>query len=193
MNWQFRFSGVVRHRPLTLLYPGRLSSHRAEACAAVRSSQGQALVEMSLVLPLLLLLMLNMINFSFYIYDWITVNDATRAAAEYQVYNGNAISGGGSPTYANVKSVVTNDAVSLPGGNSTICVVIQSTLNGAATLDPSSPASCFGLTPTTHADPETTYRAWFVDVYYPFVPLVSGLSLISSQTIHQQAVMRSMQ
>ena len=51
-------------------------------------SRGQALIEAALLLPMLLVLMLNGINFGLYIYAWVTVNDAARAAAEYAVDNG---------------------------------------------------------------------------------------------------------
>ena len=160
--------------------------------AGLASTRGQALVETALLLPVLLVLMLNIMNFSLFIYGWITVNDAARAAAEYQIYNGNAVGSATSvPSYALVQAVVTNDTSSLPG-SPIICVEVQSKLNGTVTLASGSPA-CSAAS-AAQADPEpAAYTSWSVDVSYTFVPVFSVLSLMSTQTIHQQVAMRSMQ
>jgi hypothetical protein len=75
---------------------------------------GQALIEFALILPLLFLLILNLVNFSTYIYACITVANATRAGAQYMVMGGAWANSPQPPNAALVESVVRLDASSLP-------------------------------------------------------------------------------
>jgi Flp pilus assembly protein TadG len=140
------------------------------------------------VLPLLLILMLNIINFGLFIYGWISVSDAARVAAEYQVYNGVVVGSNGSPpSFSSVQSVANADLTALPG-NPSVTVQVQSMFNGTATC---LSASC---SYTAQADPEPTkYKSYTIDVFYTFTPVASALNLISPSTIHKQVVMRAMQ
>jgi Flp pilus assembly protein TadG len=151
-----------------------------------------------MVLPLLLLLMLNAMNFSTYIYAWITVSNAARDAAEYQVYNGIPINApGGPPSYSQVQSVVTADLSTLTNNSS------QWTLEICSSSPPNGSTSCSGTgTYTPPADPEPgTYRLYSVDLAYQYSPIFSAFAVpllgvnltIPPATIHQQAVMRWMQ
>ena len=47
----------------------------------MRTRKGQALIEFSLVLPLLFLLIVNVINFGAMMYAWICVSNASRAGS----------------------------------------------------------------------------------------------------------------
>ena len=167
-----------------------------EAKNGRRAEQGAALIESALVLPLLLLLMLNAVNFGTYIFGWITVNNAARAAAEYRIYNGVAVGFPATPSYAQVQALVTTDVSSLhsPLFNSwslTICT----NNNGSV--------SCQGAGAyTAPPDPEPgSYTLYSVDVAYNYAPLFSSFSVprlgiyltILPTTIHRQVVMRSMQ
>src|SRR5689334_16870203 len=49
------------------------------------TSRGQALIELALILPLLLLLIVNVVNFGGLLYAWITVSNAARAGAQYSI------------------------------------------------------------------------------------------------------------
>jgi Flp pilus assembly protein TadG len=161
-------------------------SKRLRARSGFVSSRGSALIEASLLLPMVLTLMLNTMNFGVYIYDWITVIDAARAATEYQVYNGSVAGSTGSPpSIANVQAVAKADAASLYAVSTALTASPCANANGTL-----SPASCTG-----QADPEPTkYTAYTVTVSYSFSPLlVSALSLIPATTISQSIVMRSMQ
>jgi Flp pilus assembly protein TadG len=150
--------------------------------------EGQAIIETALVLPLVLILMLNIMNFSLFIYGWITINNAARVAAEYQVYNGVVVGSSGlSPSAASVATAVANDTGSLPG-SLTVSVQVCSSFNGTSSCN------CSPCTYTPAADPEpATYRSWSIDVSYTYQPVVASFNLISARTIHQQVVMRSMQ
>jgi Flp pilus assembly protein TadG len=178
-----RFSFFARPaRWMGRVWPNRICKHcRAASC------EGQAIIETAILIPLLLVLLLNAMNFSIFIYAWVTVNNAARVAAEYKVYNWVVLgANGGPPSYTNVQSVITNDVTTLPG-NASVSVQVCSKVNGSASCSPS-------LSYTPQDDPEpNTYKAWSIDVSYSYTPVFSELSLISSQTIHQQVVMRSMQ
>src|SRR4051794_26574796 len=62
-------------------WDGELSMRRTitrrQRCA------GQSLVECALVIPLLLLLIVNVVNFGAFLYAWITVANAARTGAQY--------------------------------------------------------------------------------------------------------------
>lgn len=49
----------------------------------VACGKGQALIEASLLVPMIFFLFLGLTNFGFYIYAFITVSNAARAAAQY--------------------------------------------------------------------------------------------------------------
>ena len=48
-----------------------------------RSDRGQSLIECALVLPLLMLLIVNVVNFGAIFYAWISVANAARTGAQY--------------------------------------------------------------------------------------------------------------
>jgi hypothetical protein len=162
-----------------------------EAKNGRRPEQGAALIESALVLPLLLLLMINAVNFGTYIFGWITVNNAARAAAEYRIYNGVAVGFPATPSSSQVQSLVITDTSSLHSPLfSDLSVTICSNRNGTPT--------CAGTPP----DPEPgSYTLYSVDVAYNFTPLFGSFSLpslgisltILPNTIHRQVLMRSMQ
>ena len=54
----------------------KLVNSRRQSCS------GQALIEFSLVLPLLLLLIVNVVNFGGLLYAWVTVSNAARTGAQ---------------------------------------------------------------------------------------------------------------
>lgn len=169
---------------------------RRDWVAALGSSQGAVLVEFTLVFPLMLLLALNAINFSTYIYSWITVSNAARDAAEFQTYNGVPVGASSIyPAYSDVNTLVTADLASLPPTSNTWTLEVCSSFNGTT--------SCAGTgSYTPPADPEPSiYTLYSIDIAYTYAPLVSAFTLpvlnismtIPPTTIHQQIVMRSLQ
>ncbi|CAN5198787.1 hypothetical protein BH23CHL9_BH23CHL9_04030 [soil metagenome] len=51
--------------------------------AVVRTTRGQGLVELALILPLLLLLLLGAIDFGRVFFGWVAVTNASRVGANY--------------------------------------------------------------------------------------------------------------
>lgn len=151
--------------------------------------RGQALVEFALLIPLVLLLAVNAVNFGGFLFAWVTVAGAARAGAEYYVLS-SASPGAATPaTLAQVTALVTNDVTSLLNRASVVvavCTNATTAANGCTTLfDPEAP----------------TYSLATVDVtytYVPFIPLFSfpGLGIsatLPNGTIHRKAVMRMIQ
>jgi Flp pilus assembly protein TadG len=151
--------------------------------------KGQALIEFALIIPLVLLLAVNALNFGGFIFAWITVAGAARSGAEYMIMS-SASPGGMTPaTPAQVAALVTNDVTSLLNRSS---VVVATCTNSTVSAN-----GC-----TTFSDPEApSYTLATVDVTYtyrPFIPLFSfpGMGIaatLPSTTIHRKAVMRMLQ
>lgn len=154
-----------------------------------RSTEGMALVETALVLPMLVLLMLNVVNFGMYIYAWVTVDNAARALLEYRVYTGVVLGFPSAPSVAQIQNVVTSEVSSLPNSG-TVDWTICSNANG--TVNYEGPGATFTCDP----DPvqPTQYTLYSAKVWYTFAPLISGpLTPLTSGPISRQLSMRSMQ
>ena len=151
--------------------------------------EGQALVEFSLIIPLVFLLAVNAVNFGGFIFAWITVANAARDGAQYMVMSNDSPGQPTPATLTQVQALVTADVSSLLN-RASVVVAICTNKTTAAT-------GC-----TTFVDPEApTYTLATVDVTYtykPFIPLFSfpklGISAtLPATTIHRKAVMRMLQ
>jgi Flp pilus assembly protein TadG len=165
----------------------RTSSHRSPA-------QGQALVEFILAFPLLILLIVNAVNFGAFLFAWITIANAARGGAQDWVL-GSASVGAPSPaTPAQVSALVTADISSLLA-RSSLLVRVCTNDNGAVTCT----GAGSGVPPS---DPEPlTYVSATVDVSYSYQPLIPlwNFSLLGIHAtlppgnIHRRTVMRMLQ
>ena len=154
------------------------------------AQRGQSLVEFALVLPLLFLLIINAVNFGAYLFAWITVANATRAAAQYSIMNGAYVSSPSEPTGAQITAMVTNEVSSLLN-RASIAVKVCTNKNGTST--------CSLGAGNALADPEAaSYLSTSVDITYTYVPPIPvfnfarlGLyATLPSTTIHRRTVMR---
>jgi Flp pilus assembly protein TadG len=160
----------------------------------LHSDSGQSLVEYILMLPFLILLIINLVNFSGFFYAWITVANAARAGADYAVLGGASVGAPGQPTAANVASVIAEDVYSLPNKASVQVNICQNDQGTVTTLS----GTCTG----TVADPETEFVLLTVDVTYTYQPLLPAgfkfpnlniYATLPPTTIHRRAVMRVLQ
>jgi Flp pilus assembly protein TadG len=151
--------------------------------------KGQALVEFSLLVPLVFLLAVNAVNFGGFLFAWITVANAARAGAEYMSMSSASPGAPAAATPAEITTLVTNDISSLMNRSSLVvamCTNNTTAANGCTTLfDPEAPAY-------TLATVDVTYT------YKPFIPLFSfpklGISAtLPSSAIHRKAVVRMLQ
>ena len=165
----------------------------------MRDSRGQSLVETALTVPLLVLLVLNVVNFGYFF--WVTTNltAASRSATLY------AIMGGASPSVSqqlppagspsNVLSIsylTVQDMTGPLAGPTTASIQVCSPsnlngsnagVNGSGANQKSNCATCTGSTcgavgtgsPAPSADPEApTFVLNRVDIVYTFQPLIQG-------------------
>ena len=172
---------------------------RTQIVSRLRDRRGQALVEFLFILPLVLLLILNLVNFGGFFYAWITVANAARAGANYAIEGASSAagpSGLSTPTVAQITAVVQNDTNSLPNSGSLSVVACQNK-NGTSSVFGGT-ASCPSSTPPD-TDPEgTAYTLVSVDVTYTYVPFIRGFTFpnlgvyltIPPTTIKQRAEMR---
>lgn len=157
-------------------------------------SSGQAVVEFSMILPLIFLLIVNAINFGAFFFAWITVANAARTGCQYWALGSAAIGTPTAATAAQVTGVVTSDISSLLNRAS---LVVRACRNNNGSI------TCTGAgSGNPPADPEAlNYVSASVDVTYtykPPIPLFSfpGIGVyvtLPPTTIHRQSVMRMLQ
>lgn len=178
-----------------------LSDHGADSKTLSRflkqfeTSSGQALIEYVLTLPLLFLLIVNLVNFGGFFFAWITVANAARAGANYAILGGASVGALPQATAAQITSIITQDASSLPN-QSSLAVNICQSFNGTVT-------ALSGTCSAVPADPEpTSYVLASIDVtytYQPFIPAgfqfpnLNIYATIPPTTVHRRAVMRFIQ
>jgi len=157
---------------------------------------GQALLEFALMVPLMLFLLVNVLNFGGLLYSWITVANAARAGAQYAILSGASLGMPAAPTIAQINNLIATDISSLPNAGS-LQVAICTNNNGVISSTPSG-GSC-------PPDPEApTYVMAAIDVTYTYTPIIQafnfpgmGMNLSSifapSMTVHRRAYMRILQ
>ena len=151
--------------------------------------KGQALVEFSLIIPLVFVLAVNAVNIGGFLFAWITVANAARAGAEYMSMSSASVGRPTAATPAQVTTLVTNDVASLMNRASVVvatCTNATAAANGCTTLfDPEAPAYILATVDVTYT-------------YKPYIPLFSFPKLGISATlppskIHRKAVVRMLQ
>jgi Flp pilus assembly protein TadG len=167
-----------------LLQPARIISSSLTPRRA-----GQALVEFALIIPLVFLLAVNAVNFTGYIFTWITVANAARAGAQYMTLSSASPGAPASATQEQIAALIANDVTSLKNRSSVVVAICAN-----------STASSTGC--TTLSDPEApAYTLATVDVtftYNPYIPMLSFPDLgigatLPSTTVHRKTVMRMLQ
>jgi Flp pilus assembly protein TadG len=170
------------------------------------SSSGNSLVEFALILPLILLLVVNVVNFGAFIYAWITVANAARSASDYMVLGSSSINAPVSVDTTNIQNLIKqHDVLALLNPNNVTVTTCTDNFSGGTdvyrttVVDTSTNDDC--TTGVTH-DPENgLFILATVDVTYAFTPPVSALSFpklgifltLPPTTIHRKSVMRMLQ
>jgi TadE-like protein len=170
----------------------KAGSTRAQACALARRCKGQSLIETVLLMPLMLLIVLNVINFGYFFVIAVNLAAAPRSGVEYSIL-GYATPGSLTLPAAGPPSALTSisylsqqdltGAISAPTG-ATLQVCSQTIgMNGSGSTQTSKCVSCTGSTcgaagtgiPAPSPDPEApSFVLNRVDVTYTFAPLIPG-------------------
>ena len=167
-----------------------------------RASLGQSMIETVLMLPLLLLLLLNAVNFGFYFFVTLNLTAAPRTSAEYSTMGFDTPSAlslpdSGPPSGTLTSSYITQQDMTGAVYNPTaasiqICsetnldTTTKSGVNGSGSTQRTNCVTCTGTTCTSpaavttgnlapHPDPEApSFILHRVDVTYAFAPLIPG-------------------
>jgi Flp pilus assembly protein TadG len=172
------------------------------------SNGGQSLIEFALILPLIVLLVVNVVNFGSFLYTWIEVSNAARAGAQYMVLSGASLNHPTQATSALITKLVRDDLGSLVNGSG---ATVRVCTNNNGTFDLTSgqvdasgnPVACASGNTDGFSDPEPgSYVLATVDVSYTWQPLIPlwdfprlGIhaTLPGNLTIHRTGVMRMIQ
>lgn len=185
-----------------------------------RSSSGQSLVETALLLPMLLMLVFNAVNFGYFFLIVLNMAAAPRSGVAYSIQGYSSPSSsllpsaGPSTTTATVSYLTYQDmtgAISSPAGTPVQVCSQAIGLNSAGGTTQVAKCSAFGGTytfPAALSDPESpSFVLNQVDVAYTFSPLINGTifnifvlaapacsstSGSVSCTFHRQVLMRAM-
>lgn len=133
---------------------------------------GQSIIEFALLLPLMILLIVNVVNFGGLLYAYITVASAARTGAEYMTMGPASADGPTLVATSVVTSVVNTEMSSLPYYSSATITVCSN--NGGKAQ---SPENCTPpINPATgamYADPQpTTSVVGTVQVQYRYCPFI---------------------
>ncbi len=180
--------------------PG-LKSEAAESDRNLRlikkktAQAGESLVEFALLLPMLMFLVINVVNWGTYIYAWIAVTSASRTAAEYAVLDGAAAGNPTAATATQITNIVKADIASLLNGAAPTTLNVCQNYNGTIT-------TVLGTCTGVPADPiAASYVLTTVDVVYTYNPPIplfkfpgTGINLtLASKTIKRRTQMRRLQ
>ena len=167
-------------------------SLRVQASALARCSRGQSLVETVLLMPLMLLIVLNVINFGYFFVVAVNLAAAPRSGVEYSIL-GFATPGSLSLPAAGPPSTTTSvsylsqqdltGAINAPTGATLQVCSPTIGLSGTGSTQTSRCVSCTGSScgaagagnPAPASDPEApNFVLNRVDVTYTFSPLIPG-------------------
>jgi Flp pilus assembly protein TadG len=139
----------------------------------MRTRSGQALIEFSLMLPLLFLLIVNVINFGGMLYAWICVSNAARTGAQYFITGGATVGAPGIPTRAAVQTLVQNDLHPLPNSATGLQVCVSASNSATVSCDTGlAPAGTPPAVDTAEGSPAVTHPVGAVDVIYTYLPFI---------------------
>ena len=169
------------------------------------ASDGMALIEAALLLPMVLLLVMNVANFGVYIYAFITLNNAARAAVQYAVYNGTTIQFSSQAGFANIKAMTNTEVSSLPNYAASVNPTLRvcRNKNGTVTCNVASEGtggSCAGVCAAPVDPNPAAYDIYYAEVVYSYTPIFAAFNIpffnialtLPASSIHGRAAMRSM-
>ena len=166
-------------------------------------SAGNSVIETALMLPILLAIVFNAVNFGYFWFVGLTLAAAPRLGVEYSSQGGAVLTSGSAPSTSSVETLVFDNLTNvLHATTSNAAVRVCSSASSAGVNSTSHIAGCdsFGMSysfTANVADPEApVFVLNRVDVVYTVTPIISGkafsIVLPSNLTWHRQVSMRSL-
>lgn len=145
-----------------------------------RSCSGQALIESAILIPFLLMLVFNAVNFGFFLVVALNLSAASRSGALYSIQGSATPATTSLPNLASVKNLTQQDLNGALASYSAAAVRVCSAADSGTTggtggcqIYPST--ATFPALTATDADPEPTlFVQNRVDIAYTFNPLIPG-------------------
>jgi Flp pilus assembly protein TadG len=203
IGFNFMFQGNEARKALKRF----MRSAGFQESRASGSDRGQALLEFVAVIPMLFLLIALAFNFATWLYGWVAVGNAVRAAGDYAMIGGAYAGLPLTATPSTLQSLVTADLAHLPNRSSSnpqACV--RTNDNGTITtlLDMPSGACANYSNPTADTEPVAagstiTYPNLAVDVTYTYTSFFTGSTFLGlpltvlPSSIHRRTLMRMVQ
>jgi Flp pilus assembly protein TadG len=147
----------------------------------------------------ILLLIVNVVNYGGLLYVWISVANAARTGAQYFTTGGATVTGGTPPALSSVSAVVLRDLQTLPNASGAQVCVSTSTSVAVSCNTGTAPGSAPPAADAPEGSPAVTYVTGAVDVTYTYQPIIplwtlQGVSAtLGATAIHRQAKMRVLQ
>ena len=165
---------------------------RAQSFALRRDTRGQALLETVLLMPLILLIVLNVINFGYFFVVMVNLAAAPRSGVEYSILGfatpgSFSLPAAGPPSTSTSVSYLSQQdltgAINAPTGASLQVCTSLNGFNGSGASQTTKCVTCTGNTcgavgvgsPAPSSDPEApNFVLNRVDVTYTFSPIIPG-------------------
>jgi Flp pilus assembly protein TadG len=149
----------------------------------ISNSQGQSLVETALMIPLLLVLILNAVNFGYFLLVTLNLTSAARNGIEYAIQGSSAVANSSLPQATGtpaktVSSLISQELSSFNSGTLAVQVCSLNLGSGSGSAPTSScttsPPSSGGQFALPHSDPESAngFALNRIDVSYTFNTLI---------------------
>ena len=159
------------------------------------ATQGQSLLELTIVVPFILLLVVLTINFGGWLYAWTEIGNAARAVANYAVLGSVSVGLPSTPNASAYSSMISTELSTLPNGSSATTFICWNNNGTISEKYPGGSGACTAA--TAGADPEG-FLSVTVDVTYTYNQFFSvfsfpnlGINLLQlPTTIHRRVVMR---
>jgi Flp pilus assembly protein TadG len=176
---------------------------RRNATTLVRDRNGQALVEVALLLPLMLIVVVNAINAGYYFYVYLNMTTSPRQGVQYSILGGASTLGTNLPEADEVNSLVSSNITGSIASASGTPIRVCSASIGVTGSGTGQVSKCnnYGGAAGTFAgpnpDPEAPYLILNrVDIQYHVSPLIPGgifnlLGPTSGLTFHRMVEMRA--
>jgi Flp pilus assembly protein TadG len=162
--------------------------------------EGQSLIEVALMIPILTILVCYAVDFGFFFLVATSLNSAARNAIEYSIQGASSPAQAAEPTAAIISNLAIA-GIGLSGASTStvsvrVCssaVGVNSSNNTTQCTTPSTGAGA--VTGTPDIDPESPrFQLNRVDVVYTFTPPIPiPASIFPSTTFHRAVEMRAMQ